>query len=95
MATTVLPETTERTDERAVGDLPWVTIVWNDPVNLMDYVTFVFQTYFGYSKHKAEKLMLQVHQEGKSAVSNGNREAMERDVEAMHSYGLWATCEKS
>jgi len=76
-------------------DKPWVTIVWNDPVNLMDYVTFVFQTYFGYSKHKAEKLMLQVHQEGKSAVSNGNREAMERDVEAMHSYGLWATCEKS
>lgn len=74
---------------------PWVTIVWNDPVNLMDYVTFVFQTYFGYSKARAEKLMMQVHTEGKSAVSNGTRESMERDVEAMHSYGLWATCEKS
>ena len=49
----------------------------------------------GKIKQKAEKLMLQVHQDGKSAVSNGNREAMERDVEAMHTYGLWATCEKS
>ncbi len=75
--------------------MPWVTIVWNDPVNLMDYVTYVFQTYFGYPKTKAEKLMWQVHREGKSVVSNGNRESMERDVEAMHSYGLWATCEKS
>lgn len=82
-------------DEAIELSPPWVTVVWNDPVNLMDYVTFVFQTYFGYSKKKAEKLMLQVHQEGKSAVSNGNREAMERDVEAMHTYGLWATCEKS
>ncbi|MGH3460176.1 MAG: ATP-dependent Clp protease adapter ClpS [Kribbellaceae bacterium] len=82
-------------DEAVEAELPWVTIVWNDPVNLMDYVTFVFQTYFGYSKAKAEKLMWQVHKDGKSAVSNGSREAMERDVEAMHSYGLWATCEKS
>jgi ATP-dependent Clp protease adaptor protein ClpS len=83
------------TDDLTSLATPWVTIVWNDPVNLMNYVSFVFQTYFGYSKKKAEKLMLQVHQEGKSAVSNGNREAMERDVEAMHTYGLWATCEKS
>jgi len=82
-------------DEALAPDVPWVTIVWNDPVNLMSYVTYVFQTYFGYSKQKAEKLMMQVHSEGKSVVSNGNREAMERDVEAMHSYGLWATCEKS
>jgi ATP-dependent Clp protease adaptor protein ClpS len=87
-------ESTEA-DEAVEPELPWVTIVWNDPVNLMDYVTFVFQTYFGYSKAKAEKLMWQVHKDGKSAVSNGSREAMERDVEAMHSYGLWATCEKS
>jgi ATP-dependent Clp protease adaptor protein ClpS len=83
------------TDDITQLSTPWVTIVWNDPVNLMSYVTFVFQEYFGFSKKKAEKLMLQVHQEGKSAVSNGNREAMERDVEAMHTYGLWATCEKS
>ena len=72
---------------------PWVTIVWNDPVNLMSYVTFVFTKYFGYDKKKAEKLMLEVHQDGKSAVSNGTREEMERDVQAMHEYGLWATLE--
>ena len=78
-------------DEIPATDKPWVTIVWNDPVNLMSYVTYVFQTYFGYSKEKATKLMLDVHHEGKAVVSNGTREEMERDVEAMHSYGLWAT----
>ncbi len=72
---------------------PWVTIVWNDPVNLMSYVTYVFRTYFGYSKAKAEKLMNQVHNDGKSVVSTGTREEMERDVQAMHEYGLWATME--
>ena len=76
-------------------DQPWVTIVWNDPVNLMSYVTFVFQQYFGYSRKKAEKLMLQVHHDGKSIVSTGSREEMERDVQAMHEYGLWATLEKA
>jgi ATP-dependent Clp protease adaptor protein ClpS len=74
---------------------PWVTIVWNDPVNLMSYVTFVFQKYFGYSKRKAEKLMLEVHQDGRSVVSTGTREEMERDVQAMHGYGLWATMQKA
>ena len=74
---------------------PWVTIVWNDPVNLMSYVAYVFQKYFGYDKAKAEKLMLEVHNEGKSVVSNGTREEMERDVQAMHEYGLWATMEKA
>ena len=74
---------------------PWVTIVWNDPVNLMNYVTYVFQTYFGYSREKAEKLMLQVHHEGRSVVSTGTRERMETDVQAMHSFGLWATLQKS
>ncbi len=73
---------------------PWVTIVWNDPVNLMSYVSFVFQKYFGYSKKKSEKLMLEVHKDGKSAVSAGTREEMERDVQAMHEYGLCATLEK-
>ena len=82
------------TDDLTVLDRPWVTIVWNDPVNLMSYVTYVFQTYFGYSKKKAEKLMLEVHQDGKSVVSDGSREEMERDVQAMHEYGLWATLEK-
>ena len=73
---------------------PWVTIVWNDPVNLMSYVTYVFRTYFGYDEKVAEKLMLEVHHDGKSVVSHGSREEMERDVQAMHEYGLWATLEK-
>lgn len=76
-------------------DTPWCTIVWNDPVNLMSYVTYVFREYFGYSKHKAEKLMLQVHNEGKAIVASGNRELMERHVQAMHGYGLWATIDKA
>ena len=94
------PVEQERTQPEAVGeeiaaqDRPWQTVVWNDPVNLMSYVTYVFQKYFGYDKAKAEKLMLQVHREGKSAVSSGSREEMERDVQAMHEYGLWATMEK-
>jgi len=75
-------------------DVPWVTIVWNDPVNLMSYVTYVFQTYFGYSKKKATKLMLDVHHKGRAVVSNGTREEMERDVGAMHGFGLWATLQK-
>lgn len=75
-------------------DVPWITIVWNDPVNLMSYVTYVFMTYFKYSREKAEKLMMQVHQDGRSVVSSGSREEMERDVSAMHSYGLWATLAK-
>jgi ATP-dependent Clp protease adaptor protein ClpS len=74
---------------------PWVTIVWNDPVNLMSYVTYVFQKYFGYDKSKAEKLMIEVHEDGKSVVSTGTREEMERDVQAMHEYGLWATMDRA
>lgn len=81
-------------EEILAVDTPWVTIVWNDPVNLMTYVTYVFMSYFRYSKDKAEHLMLQVHQEGRAVVSAGTREAMERDVEAMHGYGLWATMAK-
>jgi len=76
-------------------DTPWITLVWNDPVNLMSYVTFVFMTHFGYAKPKAEKLMMDVHHKGKAVVSSGSREEMERDVEAMHGYGLWATLQKS
>ena len=80
--------------ERTATDLPWITIVWNDPVNLMSYVTYVFQSYFGYSKSKAHKLMLDVHRKGRAVVSTGSREDMERDTEAMHEYGLWATFQK-
>jgi ATP-dependent Clp protease adaptor protein ClpS len=81
-------------DVSTLPDLPWITIVWNDPVNLMSYVTYVFQRYFGYDKAKAEKLMMDVHHEGRAVVSNGSREEMERDVEAMHGYGLWATLQQ-
>ena len=84
------PEAAEA-DPLESADRPWTTIVWNDPVNLMSYVSYVFQTYFGYPRTKAEKLMMDVHQRGKAAVSNGSREEMERDVAAMHGYGLWAT----
>jgi ATP-dependent Clp protease adaptor protein ClpS len=82
-------------DEASQTQSPWVTIVWNDPINLMSYVSYVFQQYFGYPKTKAEKLMLDVHQKGKAVVSSGRREEMERDTEAMHSYGLWATLQKA
>jgi ATP-dependent Clp protease adaptor protein ClpS len=82
-------------DASVIPDTPWVTIVWNDPVNLMSYVTYVFRTYFSYSREKAEKLMLDVHHKGRAVVSTGRREEMERDVEAMHSYGLWATLQKA
>jgi ATP-dependent Clp protease adaptor protein ClpS len=81
-------------DEITLVSRPWVTIVWNDPVNLMSYVTYVFRTYFGYDTKVAEKLMLEVHHDGRSVVSSGSREEMERDVQAMHEYGLWATLEK-
>ncbi len=90
-----MPVETEKPDEAIIVDRPWATIVWNDPVNLMSYVSYVFQTYFGYPRQKAEKLMMQVHEDGKSTVSTGSREEMERDVQAMHEYGLWATMEKS
>jgi ATP-dependent Clp protease adaptor protein ClpS len=81
----------ERPLTESVPDVPWVTIVWDDPVNL----AHVFRTYFHYAKPKSERLMMQVHNEGKAIVSSGSREAMERDVTAMHEYGLWATLDKS
>ena len=72
-------------------DRPWVVIVWNDPINLMSYVTLVFKQLFGYSQAKATKLMLQVHNEGKAVVSSGTREKAELDVSRLHAHGLWAT----
>jgi ATP-dependent Clp protease adaptor protein ClpS len=82
------------TGEVVETERPWVCIVWNDPVNLMSYVAYVFRSYFGYPKAKADKLMLDVHREGRAVVSTGTREEMERDVEAMHGFGLWATLAK-
>jgi ATP-dependent Clp protease adaptor protein ClpS len=81
-------------DEREELDRPWIVVVWNDPVNLMTYVTYVFQKLFGYSKQKAEQLMLQVHHEGKAIVSDGTREKAEYDVARLHAHGLWATMQQ-
>jgi len=72
-----------------------MTVVWNDPVNLMSYVTWVFRSYFGYPKERAERLMLQVHHEGRAIVSHGSLEQMETDTQAMHGFGLWATVEST
>lgn len=69
----------------------WITLVWNDPVNLMSYVSFVLQDYFGYDQGEADRLMMKVHTEGKAVVSKGTREKMEADTVAMHGYSLWAT----
>jgi ATP-dependent Clp protease adaptor protein ClpS len=82
-------------DEVVNADRPWIVIVWNDPINLMSYVTFVLQKLFGYTKAKATKLMLDVHYEGKAVVSSGGREKAEMDVFRLHEHGLWATMEHS
>ena len=94
-APTVAPVEVDRPDQDEHVDLdrPWIVIVWNDPINLMSYVTFVFQKLFGYSLEKAEKLMLDVHLKGKAIVSHGPREKAELDVFRLHEHGLWATME--
>jgi ATP-dependent Clp protease adaptor protein ClpS len=84
----------EVTDSSPVEDRPWTTVVWDDPVNLMVYVTYVFQKLFGYSREKAHKLMLDVHEKGRATVSSGSREKMEFDVARLHAYGLWATVQR-
>lgn len=87
--TDVLVDSVVLTEE----DLPWRVIVWNDPINLMQYVTYVFQKLFGYSEAKATSLMLDVHEKGRAIVSGGTRSEAERDVHRLHGYGLWATME--
>jgi len=81
-------------EDVTVADVPWIVIVWNDPINLMSYVTFVLQKLFGYSRDKATALMLDVHEKGRAVVSNGTREEAEADVFRLHEHGLWATMEK-
>ncbi|WP_327008476.1 ATP-dependent Clp protease adapter ClpS [Dactylosporangium sp. NBC_01737] len=90
-----IEETRLEADEVPEADRPWVTVVWNDPVNLMSYVTWVLQKLFGFSKEKAERLMLDVHHKGKAIVSSGPRERMEYDASRLQAYGLWATVDKS
>ncbi|MDQ3962475.1 MAG: ATP-dependent Clp protease adapter ClpS [Actinomycetota bacterium] len=82
-------------EESIEPDRPWLVIVWNDPINLMSYVTWVLQKLFGYSLEKATRLMLQVHNEGRSVVSSGSREKAELDCFRLHAHGLWATLAKS
>ena len=91
-----MSDTLERTDlrQQTILDVPWITLVWNDPINLMSYVSWVFRSYFGYPRVEADRLMLTVHTEGKAVVSSGSREEMERHVAAMHGYGLWATLQR-
>ena len=90
---TLAPQRVERprSKKSIERDRPWIVIVWNDPINLMTYVSFVFQKLFGYSKEKAERLMMQVHVEGKAVVSGGTREKSEYDVARLQEHGLWAT----
>ncbi len=88
------PAQLDRPDTGELVDRPWVSIVWNDPVNLMSYVAFVLMELFGYSKAKANELMLAVHHEGRAVVSNGTREQMESDVARCHAKGLWATLQQ-
>lgn len=89
----VLPRS--ETSEQQELDTPYVLLVWNDPVNLMSYVSYVFRSHFGYSETKADQLMLEVHQQGRSVVSTGALEQIEADVAAMHGYGLWATFQRA
>jgi ATP-dependent Clp protease adaptor protein ClpS len=96
MAPTAAPVEIREPDVCETTDLarPWKVIVWNDPINLMSYVSFVFQKLFGYSKEKANKLMMDVHTKGKAVVVSGPREKSELDVFRLHEHGLWATMEK-
>ena len=93
-----MPKIDEKIDEEIKelfsSDKPWITIVWDDPVNLMSYVTYVLMELFGFTKEKAHELMMQVHTQGKAVVSTGSREEMEHDVARLHEYGLWATLQR-
>ena len=93
---TVAPAEVEQVsgDADLAPDRPWIVLVWNDPINLMSYVTWVFQKLFGYSLEKATDLMMDVHEKGRAVVSNGTREKMEIDVFRLHEHGLWATLQQ-
>lgn len=93
--TAPLVEERSTTDSSLQSEEPWLVVVWNDPINLMSYVTFVFQKLFGFSLEKATKLMLDVHNKGRAVVSSGPRERAENDVSRLHRHGLWATLEQA
>ncbi len=92
VAPTVVDE--PEAEDRVEPDVPWIVIVWNDPINLMSYVTWVFQKLFGFPRPKAEKLMWDVHTKGKAVVANGPKERCEAYVSSLHGYGLWATLQR-
>ena len=96
MPTILEPSTVQETDtdERVAEERPWIVLVWNDPINLMSYVTFVLQKLFGYSHERATELMLDVHHKGRAVVANGTREQAEMHVFRLHEHGLWATMER-
>lgn len=94
LVTAPVKEGATDTDETTAVDRPWIVLVWNDPINLMSYVTMVFQKVFGYSLEKATSLMLDVHQKGRAVVSSGTREKAEIDVYRLHEHGLWATMQQ-
>ena len=88
------PDLVEELDEKVEPQKPWLVLVWNDPINLMSYVSLIFQKLFGYSKDTAEALMMDVHEQGRAVVSSGTRERAELDVFRLHEHGLWATMEQ-
>jgi ATP-dependent Clp protease adaptor protein ClpS len=94
---TLAPDRVDRpdVDEREDQDRPWQVVVWNDPVNLMSYVVWVFRRLFGHSQEEATRLMLQVHNEGRAVVASGPLEKAESDCHRLHHHGLWATLERS
>lgn len=94
MATPDVDEDLE-VDVETAANLPWLCIVWDDPVNLMSYVTYVFQTVLGYGRKRAQELMMQVHTEGKAVVSSGEKDKVEGDVKKLHTAGLWATMQQA
>ena len=88
------PSVDHATDEEVDLQKPWIVLVWNDPINLMSYVSFVFQKVFGFTKEKADILMMDVHEKGRAVVSSGPREKAELDVFRLHEHGLWATMQQ-
>ncbi|MBI9001402.1 ATP-dependent Clp protease adapter ClpS [Corynebacterium sp. CCM 9185] len=92
---TPVPVETENVEVLTSENLPWMCIVWDDPVNLMSYVTYVFETVLGYDRKRATELMMQVHTEGKAVVSSGEKDKVEADVKKLHTAGLWATMQQA
>ena len=93
---TIAPDRVDRpeTDERHETQRPWQVVVWNDPVNLMSYVVWVFRTLLGHSREEATRLMLEIHHQGRAVVAAAPREHAELDAYRLHHHGLWATLEE-